>query len=118
MSVLASLVAHGLVEENAVARAKGEREMADWTKEEKHAAGVALSWRLGTSVQPKEIVALQCEATALREALEEALPLLKEELETLKRSFLPSPDKDESDLLVAYTQSTETIQGLLIRIPK
>jgi hypothetical protein len=44
--------------------------MANWTKKQMREAGTALSWRLGTSVQREEVVFLQCEVTALREALE------------------------------------------------
>lgn len=62
-------------------------------------------------------IEVQCEATALRSALVDALPLLEGELETLKRSFLPVTNTEEAELLAAYTQATTTIQGLLAQIP-
>ena len=96
----------------------GEEQMKTWRDAHVEAVLKAFDWNNDPNMTVHVSLALnlQCEVTALREALNEALPLLKEELQCLERSFLPEPNKDESDLLVAYRQSTAKIEELLTRI--
>jgi hypothetical protein len=89
--------------------------MEDWSKEEIEEAKKRICKVHSGLVYPF-VVGLQCEVIALRGALQDALPILEEELKTLERSFLPVPDEAESILLATCKRSTEQIQRLLIRI--
>ncbi len=61
---------------------------------------------------------LETQVTAFRGALEATLPLLKEELDVLRRSYLPNPSEDESVLLAAHTEAVKKIESLLSPTPK
>jgi len=88
----------------------------DWTKEEILKAGDALIKEYG-SLQAHPII-LQCRVNALRDALEMALPLLKEEKAVCERSFLPNPNCEEEEILTKYTDVIEVAERALARKPK
>jgi hypothetical protein len=92
--------------------------MSDWTDTELVAAHERLVKRFHGESFRNSAAILQCEVTALREALEITLPLLKEEQEMYEHSFPPEPNAMEETILTTYSEVIERVESTLTAIPK